>query len=155
MSIKNNIIYINVNIDGLPIAKSSKSQLWPILAQIVSENSVPFLVGVYHGYKKPTTVKNFLQDFVTELKQLSTVGFTYEYNVYYIQIRAVICDSPARSFVTCTKIHNGYFGCSKCFIEGDYGNGRMLFLDHNCSLRTDESFLLRKNPEHHTCRMVE
>lgn len=26
----------------------------------------------------------------------------------------------------------------------------MLFLNHNCSLRTDESFHLRKNAEHHT-----
>jgi len=40
--IKSNVVYINVNID-LPITKSSKSQLWPILAQIVSEDSVSFL----------------------------------------------------------------------------------------------------------------
>lgn len=58
------VIYINVNIDGLPIAKNSKSQLWPILAQIVSENSKPFIVGAYHGYSKPTSSNNFLQHFV-------------------------------------------------------------------------------------------
>jgi len=58
-------------------------------------------------------------------------------------------DNPARSFVTCTKGHNDYFGCSKCIV-GDYENRRMLFLDHNCPLHTDESFNLRKNPEHHT-----
>lgn len=147
--ITNNVIYINVNIDGLPISKSSKNQLWPILAQIVSVDSMPFLVGAYHGYGKPTTSNNFLQNFVREFKQLSTVGFTYENNVYYVKIRAVICDSPARSFVTCTKGHNGYFGCSKCIVEGDYENRRMLFLDQNCPLRTDESFKLRENPEHH------
>jgi len=139
-----------VNTDGLPISKSSKSQLWPILAQIVSEDSVPFLVGAYHGYSKPTTSNNFLQHFVKEFEQLNTVGFTYENNVYYVKVKAIICDSPARSFVTCTKGHNGYFGCSKCIVEGDYENRRMLFLDHNCPLRTDESFKLRKNPEHHT-----
>lgn len=43
MLIRNNVIYINVNIDGLPISKSSKSQLWPILAQIVSEVLYLFL----------------------------------------------------------------------------------------------------------------
>lgn len=149
MSITNHVIYINVNIDGLPISKSSKSQLWPILAQIVSTDSVPFLVGAYHGYQKPTS-DNFLQHFVTELKQLSTIGFTYKNNIYYVKIKAVICDSPARSFVTCIKGHNGYFGCSKCTVEGNYKNGRMLFLDQNCRLLTDESFNLRENPEHHT-----
>jgi len=108
------------------------------LSQIVSEDSVPFLV-VYHGYNKPTTSNNFLQHFVKEFEQLNTVGFTYENNVYYVKIKAIICDSPARSFVTCTKGHNDYFGCSKCIVEGDYENRRMLFLDHN-SLRTDELF---------------
>lgn len=127
MLISNNVIYINVNIDGLPIAKSSKSQLWPILAQIVSENSKPFIA--YHGYSKPTSSNNFLQHFVEELKQLSTIGFTYENNKYYVKIRAIICDSPARSFVTYTKGHNGYFGCSKCVIEGDNENRQMLFLE--------------------------
>lgn len=148
--IENNIIYININIDGLPIAKSSKSQLWPILAQIVSENSKPFLVGAFHGYHKPTTFNHFLRFFVKELKQLSTIGFTYENNLYYVKIRAIICDSPARAFVTCTKGHNGHFGCSKCTVEGDFENRRMLFLEQNCFLRTDESFNLRKNPRHHT-----
>lgn len=57
--------------------------------------------------------------------------------------------SPARSFVTCTKGHNDYFGCSKCIVEEDYENRRMLFLDQNCPLRTNESFKLRENPEHH------
>ena len=61
MLIRNKVIYINVNIDGLPISKSSKSQLWPILAQIVSEDSIPFLVGAYHGYNKPTTFNSFLK----------------------------------------------------------------------------------------------
>lgn len=32
--INNNIIEININIDGLPLAKSSQSQLWPVLGQI-------------------------------------------------------------------------------------------------------------------------
>lgn len=30
----NNTIVININIDGLPLSKSSQSQLWPILVQI-------------------------------------------------------------------------------------------------------------------------
>lgn len=48
-----NPIVINLNIDGLPIAKSSKSQLWPILAEIVlADSAITFIVGAYHGYSK-------------------------------------------------------------------------------------------------------
>ena len=52
--------------------------------------------------------------------------------------------------VTCTKSHNGYFGCPRCIDEGDYLDHRMCFLSTKSSLRSDESFLLRKNKEHHT-----
>lgn len=90
-----------------------------------------------------------MQHFITEQKKLNTTGFTFQNKIYQVQIRAIICDSPARSFVTCTKGHNGYFGCSKCTVEGDYENRRMLSLDNNCPLRTDETFKLRQNPEHH------
>lgn len=146
-----NPIAININVDGLPISKSSKSQLWPILAQIVAEGPpIIFIIGIYHGNNKPTTDNHFLQQFITEFKQLNTTGIIFKNKIYRVEIRAVICDSPARSFVTCTKGHNGYFGCSKCTIEGDYINHRMLFLHNNCSLRTDEMFHQRYNPEHHT-----
>lgn len=114
------------------------------------ENSTLFLVGTFHGYNKSSTSNHFLRHFVKEYKQLSISGFTYENTVYYVKIRAIICDSQARSFITCTKGYNNYFGCSKCTVEDDYENHRMLFLDKDCSLRTDESFRLRKNVEHNT-----
>lgn len=45
-------VELNINIDGLPLAKSSQSQLWPILGQIYNIETDPFLIGAYHGYKK-------------------------------------------------------------------------------------------------------
>ena len=96
MLIKNNIIFININIDDLSISKSFKNQLWPILVQIVLSDFIPSLVNAYHEYNKPTT-HDFLQHFVTEFKQLSTIGFTYENNIYYVKIKAIICNSSTRS----------------------------------------------------------
>lgn len=69
-------------------------------------------------------------------------GFYYCNQIFTITIRAVICDSPAWSFGTCTKSHNGYFGCGKRKEEGNYNNYRMLFLNSNAALRTDENFIL-------------
>lgn len=54
-------------------------------------------------------------------------------------IRAVLCDAPARAFVTYTIGHNGVFACTN----------RMTFLKEDAHLRTDESFKYRTNPEHH------
>ena len=45
-------IQIDVGIDGVPLAKSSTSQLWPILCNIFPSNEI-FLAGVFHRYHKP------------------------------------------------------------------------------------------------------
>ena len=145
-----NFIVINVNIDGLPIAKSSTSQLYPVLAQIHPAVSQPFVIGIYHGYEKPKSCKLFLQEFLDEYQILNTNGFIYKNREFKVKIRAVICDSPARSFVTCTKSHNGYYGCGKCREEGDYKDHRMLFLNINAALRTDQNFIDRIDEDHHT-----
>ena len=50
-SLKNNELLLQFNIDGLPIAKSTNSQLWPILGMIRNvPGFIPFSVGIYHGY---------------------------------------------------------------------------------------------------------
>lgn len=41
-------IKISINIDGLPLSKSSQQQLWPILSSIVQSNKV-FIIGAYYG----------------------------------------------------------------------------------------------------------
>jgi len=59
--IKTDEIKININIDGLPISKSSGSQLWPIMASIenISIHTSPFIIGMYHGMCKPNDANDF------------------------------------------------------------------------------------------------
>jgi len=143
-------IEINVNIDGLPLTKSSQSQLWPILGQIYNINvTEPFLIGCYHGYNKPMNIQDFLKEFCEEYHTLHREGFLFKNKIYFVKIRAVICDAPAKSFVTGTKGHNGRFDCGKCFCEGDYCNHRMVFLNENASLRTNNNFRNRENEDYH------
>lgn len=54
--IKSDKIKLNINVDGLPISKSSGSQFWPILASIegIHIYTSPFIIGVYHGMSKPS-----------------------------------------------------------------------------------------------------
>ncbi|KAL4123105.1 hypothetical protein QTP88_015335 [Uroleucon formosanum] len=45
----------SINIDGLPLTKSSKSQLWPILISVINFKELPnnvIPVGIFHGFQK-------------------------------------------------------------------------------------------------------
>ncbi|KMQ85633.1 atp synthase subunit mitochondrial [Lasius niger] len=62
-----NDIQINVNIDELPIAKSSKSQLYSILGEIYPKIAEPFVIGVYHGNEKPNSFQHGLLSHVQKV----------------------------------------------------------------------------------------
>lgn len=68
-----NCVRIAVNIDGLPLSKSSQQQFWPILGSILPYGNV-FIIGIYHGDEKPENANEFLQDFVNEAKEICSNG---------------------------------------------------------------------------------
>lgn len=146
-----NDLLIDICIDGIPITKSTNVGFWPILGLIRNcpKNVPPFIIGLYFGESKPENANEFLAKFVDEIKDLSNSPIVLNEKVFNIKLRAFCCDTPALSFIKGIKGHTGYFGCSKCTVEGDYKNNRMCFLDINSSLRTDESFLKRMQEEHH------
>lgn len=136
---------LTINIDGLPISKSSNSQFWPILGSIFKTNYV-FLIGLYHSYeKKPSDVHVFLEDFITEANLLINYGFIYKAQQFTISIKALCADAPAKAFVLNTKYHSGYSSCTKCDIEGDYLEHRVCFPGGIGNKRTDENFLNHKD----------
>lgn len=69
-----NIIEVSVNIDGLPLLKSSSSQLYPILCIVNNVKIQPniFPIGIYHGTEKPIDFNDMLSDFVDESLKLTT-----------------------------------------------------------------------------------
>lgn len=61
--IPNNILKIGINVDGLPLAKTSKSQFYPIFISILNIKQRPNLVipiGIFHEYTKPGYVEEFI-----------------------------------------------------------------------------------------------
>lgn len=140
---------LQVNIDGLPLFKSSSLQLWPILGLLLSvPMKEPVVIGLFCGQKKPSSAKVYLEDFVNELQCLEK-GFDFEGKNLKLKLDTVICDTPARSFVKNTKNHNGYHGCDKCAQPGKYINRRMTYPCTDYTLRTDESFQNRVDEGHH------
>lgn len=116
-----------INIDGLPIAKSSNSSIWPILCSDTKFKKV-FMIGAYYGHEKPIDSNMYLEQFVNEIVPLVQNGFKMPNNkLITIKMHGLICDAPAKSFVLCTKGHTGYYSCSKCIIKGSYINNRICF----------------------------
>nr|CAI5823835.1 unnamed protein product [Callosobruchus analis]CAI5849544.1 unnamed protein product [Callosobruchus analis] len=97
-------IQLKIGIDGLPISESSNSHLWPILASVYPSSKV-FLVGAYHGYSKPSDSNDFIYDFVTEITHLINNGITHNGNLLNVSLYCLVCDAPAKSFLTKTKGH--------------------------------------------------
>ncbi|CAH1183066.1 unnamed protein product [Ceutorhynchus assimilis] len=104
-------IELFINIDGLPLAKSSQSQVYPILFCLVDNQTCVDMIGIYHGYEKPKSANNFLEDFVKEVIQIYTERIEFKNKIYPIKIESFICDVPAKCFVTHTKGHSGYYSC--------------------------------------------
>ena len=135
-------IYLQINIDGLPLFHSSCKQFWPILGRVCNPvETDPFVIGIYCGDKKPESVDDFLHDFVDEMLELQQgpVQFEQAFLPVQIKVSCFICDTPARAFVKQVKGHMAYFGCDKCTQKGTYDR-KMLFPRVNSPLRTDIAF---------------
>lgn len=69
-------VHLSINIDGLSLIKSSKSQLWPILGSFRNfQNKTPFLIGAFHGYQKPPAAEVFLKYFIEKAVDLIQNGY--------------------------------------------------------------------------------
>jgi len=120
-----NLVEINIdfNIDGLPLAKSSKQQFWPILCSILNLPKISdavFAVGIYYDtHCKLSSIQEFLNPFITDLLNLLNSGITLPNNkTYKIKINQIICDAPAKAFILNVKGHNSRIGCNTCCEEG-------------------------------------
>lgn len=105
-----------VNIDGIPLFKSSGVQFWPILAKL--EHSDPFIVAIFCGQSKPSPLEDYLKDFLTEYKHLQNNGLIYKGQTYNVHVKAFVCDAPARAYLKCIKGHNSYEACERCTVRG-------------------------------------
>jgi len=140
-------VYLQMNVDGLPLFKSSNTQFWPILGMMKQPPITgPFVIGLFGGKGKPPV--NFLFDFVSELRQLMNHGIVVGMNRVSVKLHSFVCDAPARAFVKCTKSHSGYSSCEKCDHPGEWC-GKVIFSPTVGALRTDKHFRDRTDEGHH------
>lgn len=123
----------------MPLFKSTNVQMWPILCSI--KQFEPFVVALSCGNSKPSSVHNYLSDFLVELNDLVQNGISVGDAVLMVSVGSFICDAPARAFLKCIKGHNAYYACERFTIKGRW-NGRVVFSlndERNIPLRSEAS----------------
>ena len=108
----------------------------------------PFVIALYSGTSKPSSLDEYLQPFISELKSLLIHGIEIYKQVVRLKLEVLVCDSPARSFLKGIKGHTGYNSCERCMQHGEW-NGRLIFADHATQPRTDQAFKLMLDEGHH------
>ena len=154
--LKNNIssditqLTLHINIDGIPLFNSSTVSLWPILGSVIELNDSVFPIALFCNNQKPDSLDSYLKDFIAEIKILMQDGFFHNESnkTYKVILGAIICDAPARAFVKCIKMHNGYNCCERCVQKGEWC-GKIILPDILAPLRTDASFVAQEDPNHH------
>uniref|UniRef100_A0ABD2W0S5 DUF4806 domain-containing protein n=1 Tax=Trichogramma kaykai TaxID=54128 RepID=A0ABD2W0S5_9HYME len=148
-------VNILVNVDGVPLYKNSSQQFWPILIQIIDNNytCTPEVVALYWGDSKPSSVDEFMDDFIEEARKLRE-GFQCNDHNYSFNILGFTCDTPARAYLKCCKGHGGFYACERCEVKGKTIKGRRNYIEMNCKLRTKTSFIEKTQAEHHQPNIV-
>lgn len=158
-SVEDNTIEVLVNMDGIPLFKSSQITFWPILGKVKGMQH-PFPIGVWCGPGKPSCANSYLRPFVDEAIQLKEDGVVYGGRLFKVLIWGISCDAPARSFVTSTRGHTARLACPKCKTSGVYFKkpgkvrGRETFPDSDAPLRTHQEFLSRIPADFHVLQSV-
>ena len=145
-------IYLQINVDGVPLFKSTSEQFWPILCMIEgTERREPFIAGLYSGKSKPVDAQAFMTDFMDEIVFLQENGLHFKDKLYSVAIRVFVCDAPARAMLKNVKGHTGYSGCEKCTTRGEYSHegNKMSYPEVGAPVRTNVAFDEMRDEEHH------
>ncbi len=141
-------VSFQLNIDGVPLFKSTNGQFWPVLGKIDKPFvGKPFVIGLYYGVTKPSNL-DFLNDFCNEYADIRQSGIPFDNTILRCYISVIVCDAPARALVKCVKGHTSYSSCERCTQTGVWA-GKITLPDVNAPHRTDESFRKMDDKEHH------
>lgn len=132
-----NEIILTTNIDGLPLRKSSRIHMWPILCKF---KSIVFVVAVWSGISSPECADEFLREFLEERADLVRSGVNIFGMQFNVQMVLFICDSIARAWLKGIKSPSGYYACDRCTIKGIHDRCVLFPNESGCVARTDKKF---------------
>ena len=99
-----NTVWMQFNVDGLPLFKSSRLQFWPILATVnVDHTRSPFLVGLFCGHSKPKSVSEFLGPFIADLRDILENGILHNGQQILVKVSSFVCNAPPEHFLKTSR----------------------------------------------------
>ena len=135
----NNItLPMKVNVDGLPLYRSSTTSIWPILVSFGSDVQ-PYPVAIHVGEQKPD-LNAYMKDFIKEVQELRQDGHVFGNSIVKLGTIIFVCDAPARAHLQCVFGHTAKKGCSYCNSEGRYLVNRVVYSTTVGQTRTDERY---------------
>jgi hypothetical protein len=141
-----------INIDGIPLYNNSKLySAYPILVKFLEADKI-ICAGLYCTNTTDKLLPSpdiFLNSFINDLLVLQHDGLDTKFGNLSIEIGPFICDAPMRSYLKQIISHSGYYSCERCKQKGEYWGGHVALLETNSSLRTDETFKLKADFNHH------
>ena len=131
-------VNVKINIDGLPLWKSSGTEYLPILIQFGSAVKV-YPVGIFCGSGKPP-LERFLKSLIDEVKRLTTCGIQVQKHCIKLGRVIFICDAVARAFLQCIYSHSSKLGCGYCRSRGHCASNRIIYPSNRGDPRCDNDY---------------
>ena len=144
-SVSSGVMSLQFNFDGLPLFKSAKMELWPLLCLAKSVHRTPFVVGLYCGPKKPASVSDCLHELCSLLMNGCTCVTKDTIKLKLVVLYAM----PQHGLLSRILNPIAYHGCDKCIQEGIFVNRRMTFPETNADLQKDDEFNSMTDEAHH------
>jgi len=126
LNLGNNDITCTLNSDGIPLFKSSKVSLWPLLYTVneldynISRKNV-LCLGIWFGNEKPN-FSCFLNPFIKPAINIASNGIDWKHEDNTINSKVffplLVADSVARPMLQGLKQFNGSYGCTWCLLKG-------------------------------------
>ena len=150
---RDNSLRLQFNFDGLPLYKSSQAGFWPILCKcrVGKYSCKVFLVGLFFGVGKPSSVSEFLEKFIHELVSLNGYVRINDTDCSVV-VDSIVCDAPARAYVKGIKYPGGHYACERCTVKGIHDRvhyGGVRYFENNSSERTNDGFRALVDRNHH------
>lgn len=135
-------VKLAINIDGIPLFKSSSMQLW--LYSYIAISSCFFCEN-----QKPDPVDDYLEEFLLDLVELRKDGYKYNRKTLNVELHFFACDAPPRVALKCIVGHTGYDACERCNIKGNWVSSGVTFDEAgDFEMRTHEGFTNKSYSSH-------
>ena len=122
-----NSLSLAINVDGLPLFRSSPVNIWPVLCKIRNLNCTKiFPLGCFIGIGKPD-FNELMKPIIDELCFFKDNFVDVNGSLFKVNDVIFICDSPARASLLKIKSHNSYKACQYCRIEGHRLDNKIVF----------------------------